>query len=389
MLPTESAPRLLFVDNHLEDFLKNRMALARRLQRTGFEVHAALPDSPGIENIAVQGIPVHTFYLRRTSDQPLDEVRSLVSLLALYRHLAPAVVHHISLKPVLYGGIAARFTRVPAVVNTLTGLGHLFVTHTNKATLLRFFVATGLRFCFRHSNNRVILQNAEDQRYLLEKCGLKVDRTAIIKGSGVNLSLFTPRPEVEGVPVVLMASRLLWSKGVGEFVAAAKTLRALGIRARFVLVGEPDYGHPSAVPITTLEIWRDAGHVEWLGWRNDIPALLAESHIVCLPSTYGEGIPLILIEAAASGRPIVATDIAGCREVVHHGINGLLVPIGDRKALVEALARLIKNPVLRKAMGKYGRDMAESYSSIDHVVDANVAVYRSMQVHLAGIPSFP
>ena len=289
-------------------------------------------------------------------------------------------MHHIGLKPTLYGGLAARIASVPAAVNTLTGLGYLFTTPTVKMRVLRPIVAGGLRFSFSHQNHRVILQNLDDRDCLLARGIVLGDRAVLIKGSGVNLSLFTPEPEPDAPPVVLMASRLLWEKGVGEFVAAARALRARGIRARFVLLGEPDHGHPSAVPLRTLEHWRDAGDVEWLGWRHDMPALMAQSHIVCLPSYYGEGIPRILLEAAASGRPIVTTDSPGCREVVRHGQNGLLVPVRDVEALVGAIAQLIENAPLRAAMGTRGREIAVTEFSLDQVIDANIAVYRSLLV---------
>jgi hypothetical protein len=203
----EAAPRLLFVDNHLEDFLRNRIELAHRMKRAGFEVHAAVPNTLGVGKIAREGICVHTFYLQRTSDQLFDELRCLASLFALYKRVAPTLVHHISLKPILYGGIAARLAGVPAVISTLTGLGHLFATHTKKTYFLQRIVASGLRFAFGYSNHRVIVQNADDHKYLFAKCGMNVDRLALIKGSGINLSLYVPRPEVNGVPVVLMAAR--------------------------------------------------------------------------------------------------------------------------------------------------------------------------------------
>src|SRR5262249_12301663 len=173
-----------------------------------------------------------------------------------------------------------------------------------------------------------------------------------------------------GRPVVLMASRLLWSKGVGEFVTAARVLRNRGIRARFVLVGEPDSGHPSAVPVRTLAHWREARYVEWPGWQLDMPALIAQSHIVCLPSYYGEGVPRILLEAAASGRPIIGTDTPGCREIVRHGHNGLLVPAGDGEALAGAIAQLIENAPLRADMGNRGREIAGIEFSVERVIDA-------------------
>jgi glycosyltransferase involved in cell wall biosynthesis len=383
MQPIDAVPRVLFVDNQVSDFLQYRMALAHTLRGAGFDVHVAVPREPGLEDISRQGVTVHIFFLRRKSTRLLDELRCCMSLLRLYRRLQPTLVHHICLKPTLYGGIAARITGVPAVVNLLTGLGHLFTTHTAKNRLLWWIVTRGFKFSFRHPNHRVILQNPYDRDCLLGSGILPGDPTVLIKGSGVDLSLFTPEPEPDGPPVVLMASRLLWEKGVGEFVAAARALRDRGVRARFLLLGEPDHGHPSAIPVSTLKRWHHAGDVEWLGWRYDMPALLAQSHIVCLPSFYAEGIPRILVEAAASGRPTITADSPGCRDVVRHGQNGLLVPVRDSEALITALVHLLENAPVRTAMGSRGREIAAIEFSLEQVIDANLSVYRSL---LASIP---
>ena len=378
MPPIHGIPRFLFVENHFSDFLKDRVALACKLREAGFEVHLAVPQEPGLDAISPQGIVVHVFYLRRKSAKPLDELCCTTSLLRLYRRVRPTLVHHIGLKPTLYGSIAARITRVPAVVNTLTGLGCLFTSHTVKMGLLRSIVAGVLRFSFGHQNQYVIFQNPADRDSLLARCNLPRDRAVLIRGAGVNLSLFTPQPEPDGPPIVLMVSRLLWAKGVAEFVAAARALGARAIQARFVLAGEPDDGHPDAVPESMLKHWRDAGDVELVGWRHDVPAVIAQSHIVCLPTSYGEGVPRILLEAAASGRPIVATDIPGCREIVRHGQNGLLVPVGDGEALVGAIEQLIENASRRVAMGTRGRAIAVAEFSLEQVIDENLALYRSV-----------
>ena len=372
------APRLLFVDNQVNDFLQYRMGLARALREAGFDVHVAVPREHGMEDISRQGITVHTIYLRRLSTRPLDELCALVSLIRLYRRLRPTLVHHLCLKLALYGGIAARICGVPAAVNTFMGLGVLSSRCSVKVCVLRSIIVRGLRVCFSQENHRIIAQNPDDRDWLIARGIVAGDRAVLIRGSGVDLLLFTPQPEPDGPPVILMASRMLWDKGVGEFVAAARALRARGSRARFVLCGEPDHGHPSAIPLPMLEHWRDAGDVEWLGWRNDIPALMIQSHIICLPSYYGEGVPRILLEAAASGRPIVTTNSPGCREVVRHGQNGLLIPVRDVEALIGAIAQLIENAPLRAAMGTRGREIAVSEFSLEQVIDANLAVYRSL-----------
>jgi len=383
MPPIDARPRILFVDNQVNDFLQHRMVLAHTLREAGFDVHVAVPREPGLEDISRQGFPVHTIYLRRLSTQALDELCALISLIAVYRRLRPTLVHHIGLKPTLYGSVAARITGVPAAVNTLSGLGHLFTACTTKTRILRSIVAAGLRFSFWHQNHRVIFQNPDNRDCLITSGIVPEESAVLIRGSGVNLSLFTPEPEPDGPPVVLMASRLLWEKGVGEFVAAARALRANGVGARFVLLGEPDHGHPSAVPLATIEQWRKAGDVEWLGWRHDMPAVMAHSHVVCLPSSYGEGVPRVLLEAAASGRPIVTTDSPGCREVVRHNQNGLLVPVHDGEALERAITQMIENAPLRAAMGARGREIAVNEFSLEQVTNANLAVYRSLLARLS------
>jgi glycosyltransferase involved in cell wall biosynthesis len=371
-------PRLLLVDHHAREFLQHRLSVARALLDAGFDVHVAVPRERGLDDVSRQGIPVYGFYLRRKSVRPWDEVRCLFSLLRLYLRLRPALVHHCGLKPTLYGGIAARFVGVPAAASTLTGLGYLFATRNARTRVLRSIVEAGLRFAFRHRNHRVIFQNPDDRNRLVASGTALGDCSVLIRGSGVDLSQFTRLPEPGGTPVILMASRLLWEKGVGEFVRAAQAIRARRIHARFVLVGEPDRGHPSAVPLSTLERWHEAGDIEWLGWRDDISALIAQSHIVCLPSCYGEGLPRILIEAAASGRPIVCFDSVGCREVVRHGQNGLLVSLGDCEALVDAIVRLIQDAPLRAAMGARGREIAAMEFPLGKTIDAYFAVHGSL-----------
>lgn len=369
--------RFLLVDHEVKDCLQSRIDLVRHMWDQGFEVHVAVPLENGLEEITRESIPVHIIFLRRKSCWFWDELRCWFSLYRLYRKLRPTLVHHIGLKIILYGGIAAWIAGVPSVVGTFTGLGYLFTTDTAKTHFLRSLVLAGLRYCCRQENQHFIFQNPDDRDQMVASCNISEDRAKIIMGSGVNLSTFMPKPEPAEPPVVMMASRLLWSKGVGEFVSAARRLRAQKVPARFVLVGEPDYGHPCAVPISLLKQWNDSGNVEWLGWRENIADLIERSHIVCLPSHYGEGVPRILIEAAASGRAIITTNSPGCREIVCDGESGILVPPGDEDALLKAIALLVKNARLRSTFGARGREIAETKFSAHQVHNAYLIVYRS------------
>jgi glycosyltransferase involved in cell wall biosynthesis len=365
-----------FVDHEVKDFLRYRMEVARRMLDAGFEVQVALPNEPGIEEVS-RVMPVHIFHLKRTSTQPLNELRCALSLLRIYRQVKPALVFHIGLKPSLHGGIAARLVGLN-MIHLLTGLGHLFTSNTTKSRILLMLVMQGLRYAFASPKCYAIFQNPDDLQRMLTSSVVNRDRAVLIKGSGVDLTLFSPKPESEGPPVILLASRLLWVKGIGEFVAAAKVIREQGMQTRFVLLGEPALEHPSTVPLTQLKQWHDAGVVEYLGWQDDMPELISQSHIVCLPTFYGEGVPRILIEAAASGRAVVATDVPGCKEIVRDGQNGFLIPVGDVEALVNRLQRLITNASLRSKMGRVGRELAVAEFSLDTVVDATMAVCTSV-----------
>ena len=370
--------RLLYVVNDARFFLSHRLTLALAAAQTGYQIHVATPDSPAVERIRKFGFVFHPVLVSRRGMHPIRELSSLCSLYRLYRSLQPDLVHHVTIKPVLYGGIAARLAGVPAVVSAVTGLGHVFVAKGHKAAFLRFFVKLAYRFALGHPNSKVILQNPDDRLSFTAAKLVTAESAVLIKGAGVDTREFVPAPEAEKSLVVLLAARMLWSKGVSEFVHAARQLRAEGLHARFVLVGTPDEGNPLAVPSERLREWDRSGVVEWWGYRNDMPAVFAQAHVVCLPTTYGEGVPKVLIEAAACARAIVATDVPGCREIVLDGETGLLVPPQNVSALAEGIRTLLENPERRRTMGQRGREIVEREFAIEKVVRETLAVYRTL-----------
>lgn len=367
----------MFVVNDAPFFLSHRLPLALAAHDLGYEVHVATPDSPLTGIIQKHGLRFHAIPLHRSSTRLWKELRSLQALLSLYGDLKPDLVHHVTIKPVLYGGLAARLANVPAVVYAVPGLGHVFLETGFKAKILRSVVKRVYRFVFGHRRAKVIFQNPDDQALLEHAQLVKPENSILIRGSGVDMNVFSPRPEAAGVPAVILAARMLWAKGVGEFVDAARLLREQKVEARFILAGDSDPANPSAVPVWQLEQWHDSGVVEWWGACDDMPRAFAEAHIVCLPS-YREGLPKVLIEAAACGRPIVATDVPGCREVVRHEENGLLVPVRNSVALAAALRRLILSPVLRQFLGEHGRTIAVAEFGLDKVVERTLAVYKEL-----------
>jgi lipopolysaccharide/colanic/teichoic acid biosynthesis glycosyltransferase len=369
--------RLLFVDNSLDSFYAYRMPLAKAAMRAGFDVHVAAPPGRREATILAEGLTVHALPMTRSGMNLYQEASCVRHLYRLYRSVKPDLIHHLRLKPVLYGGIAAYAARVPAEVSMPTGLGHVFTAQTTKAQLMRKVTLWGCKIAFRHQNVRVIFQNPDDMEIFLHAKTLGKDRCALIRGSGVDISDFVVTPEPQGQPVVVLAARMLRDKGIAEFVEAARILRQRGSRARFVLVGDTDPGNPTAISAAELKAWQEHGLIEWWGFREDMRPIFAQANIVCLPS-YREGVPKVLIEAAAAGRAIVATDVPGCREIVRHGQNGLLVPVKNVSALADSLSFLIDNSHLRSRMGRKGRHLAVADFSMDRVITETIEIYRNV-----------
>jgi glycosyltransferase involved in cell wall biosynthesis len=370
-------PRLLYFVNIPRFFYTHRLPLALAAQAAGYDVHITTSsyDTENVERIQATGLPYHPLAMSQHGTNPLNEVKALQSVISLYRKLKPDIVHQVSIKPVLYGGLAARWVGIPAMVSAMSGLGYVFVGSGTKPRLIRPVIRPLLKTALGHPNSRMIFQNPDDQALFIRLGLIDASRTILIRGSGVDTSVFVPQPEPDDTPIVLFAGRLMWPKGLGEFVEAARRLKG---KARFVVVGYPEPTSPDSVPLGELETWQRDGLIEWWGKRDDMPQVYAQSHIVCLPSTYGEGVPKVLIEAAACGRPIVTTDTPGCREIARAGKNALLVPASDVKALTSALDRLIQDGELRRSLGAKGRQIAESEFSLTLVNAATLGVYAAL-----------
>lgn len=370
---------LLFVVNIPEFFLSHRLPLAMAARDAGYRVHVATGPGSGsaCDQVAALGFTHHLLPLSRSGRNPLAELRSLWALYRLMCKVRPDIVHLVTIKPVLYGGMMARLSGVPAVVAAVSGLGTVFVAQAGIRPHLRLGVEWLYRFALGHSNIRVVLQNPDDRAALIDMRAVRDEQAALIRGSGVSLASCPMRPEPEGVPVVTFAARLLKDKGVREFVEAARVLRERGVVARFWLAGSLDPGNLTSISEDVLSHWSKEGVVEVLGHQTDIPGLFANSNIIVLPS-YREGLPKALVEAAACGRAVVTTDVPGCRDAIDPETTGLLVPVRDPSGLADAIQFLIENPERRKLMGASGRALAEREFAIEMVVDAHLAIYREL-----------
>lgn len=366
---------LLFVVNNPDFFLSHRVALARAAQAAGYTVHVATMPGDSVLAIEALGMRHHKLPMTRSGANPLQELRTLVALYRVMRAVRPDVAHLVTIKPVLYGGIAARLARVPGMVAAISGLGFIFVRPGKRAALVRRIVAMLYRLALGHPNSRVIFQNASDRNTLESLGAVRRNQVVMIRGAGVDLSLFEDTPEPVAPPVVVtLAARLLFDKGVQEFVDAARLLRAQGVPVRMQLVGSPDPGNPASVQAETVQAWEQEGAVVCLGERQDVPALYAQSHIVTLPS-YREGLPKSLLEAAAAGRAVVTTDVPGCRDAIERGQTGILVPVKDAQALADAIATLATNAALRQQYGQAGRALALVAFDLKEVARKHVALY--------------
>lgn len=357
-----------------------RLGLAQALRERGDEVVLVSPDGSYVSRLKELGFRWVCFSLARRGLNPFIEISTIIRLFNLYLQEKPDLVHHFTVKCVLYGSLVGRLLGFRQVVNSVTGLGYVFMEDRGARRWIRNIIVLFYRLVLKHT--WVIFQNPDDRSIFLENRLVDPGRVALIQGSGVDDRRFVPGPEPEGIPVVILPARLLWDKGVGEFVEAAQRVQLDGLRARFVLVGGSDPENPAAVPVAQVRDWEKKGMIEWWGWHDDMDVIYSQAHIVCLPS-YREGLPKSLIEAAACGLPIVACDVPGCREIVRTGENGFLVPARDVAALVASLKQLIRDSEMRRAMGICGRIIVEKNFSMDLIISQTLNMYHSV----AGIES--
>lgn len=376
--------RLMFIINVPAFFLSHRLPIAVLAKRNGWQVDlitgqstSAKMEADSAHSLEQAGIAHYTAPFKATGTNPVTEAFGLLHVLRYVKKIKPDVIHTASPKGNLYGGIAARICGVPKLVIAVSGQGYLF---TGNAGLLKrsigFFYNALIKWVYRHPDCTVIVQNKDDFAALLNVGMVKQEQLVLIPGSGVELAQYADLLPEQAENIVLLPARMLRDKGVLEFVAAARELKASHPDWRFVLAGAADYANPSAISVEQIKAWVAEGIVEWWDYQADMPSVYRKAAIVCLPS-YREGMPKCLLEAAAAGKPVLTTDVIGCREAIVPGETGLLVPVQDAEALADALAVLINNPQLRKTYGDNARILAAQRFSIDAVVDRVLKIYSS------------
>ncbi|MBF0247296.1 MAG: glycosyltransferase family 4 protein [Alphaproteobacteria bacterium] len=370
-------PKMLITVTEDWAFCSHRIPTAMAARDAGYDVAvvARMGDSRvRIETLGFRAIP---WAIKRESMSPLSELAALRDLIRIYRRERPDAVYHVAIKSILYGTLAARLARVKRVYNLFSGMGVVFISDRPKFRLIRALATPVLRWAMRPNTVRLQVQNADD-RAMLNGLGIGApDRTDLMPGSGLDLENYpeTPEPAAER-PLAVAVSRMLWDKGIGELAEAARRLKDRNAPIRVVLVGAPDPANPASIPEATLKAWTDEGVLEWWGRRDDVPDILKQSHIAVLPS-YREGMPRSLLEAASVGRPLVAFDAPGCRDLVRDGENGLLVPFRDAAALADALETLAKDGDMRRRLGARARRDVETTYGAAAIRARLVEIFRS------------
>jgi glycosyltransferase involved in cell wall biosynthesis len=352
--------------------------VARGLRDAGAEVVLICPPGQYVDRWQAMGFGYHPWAVERRGLNPVREITALAALTRAYREEELSAVHHFTVKPIVHGTIAAKLAGVPFVVNTLSGLGYLF-SDSPRAKLARVGTHPLLRYALVGSRAHLVLQNTADVSRLREFGLLAESRTTLICGTGVDLERHRPRDsaDLSKPPTVLMAARLLRSKGVEDFVRCAEAIHGEGIQARFVVAGVPDEGNPDTVRPAEIENWRRTTQVEFIGHTHDLASVLRSSDVAVLPTRYPEGVPTFLLEAAATGVPAVATDLAGCRIAVHHGATGFLYPPDSPEKLTGHVRRLLQDRPLAARLGMQARALAEQEFDESTIVAAYLEVYRS------------
>ena len=375
--------RLLYVANEDFAFLLNRLPMARAARDAGFEVHVATRVDKGAEAIEAEGFVLHPIPFRRGGLSPFAAIPTIWALRRIERAIKPQIVHHSGLQCCVYGAVAALGLGIP-LVNAITGLGYIFTSVNWRTRLLKQSIAWILPWLLNQPRSTVLVQNPDDRAALID---LRIDqkRMVLIPGSGVDTDRLQPLPEPTGPITFGFAGRLLTDKGIGALVAAQAILRERGYNFNLVIAGNPDPANPASVPLEEVEEWSHRPGITWLGHVSDIVSLWRACHFAVLPS-HREGLPVSLLEAAACGRPMIATDVPGCREVVLKGETGLLVPVQDPAALALAIEKLAASPELRERYGNAARQLVVDKLSAKLIGSAIVKLYEDLMLEHSGRP---
>ena len=356
-------------------FVSHRLPMARAARSAGYEVHVATRVVECAHQIENEGFALHPIAWQRGSINPLQMMAAAIAVRGLYRKLQPDIVHHVAFAPAIIGSLAALGLPM-AKLNALAGLGFVFTSKTAKAELLRLLAHRLLGFLLQRPGTMVLVQNPDDGA-MVERLGVAKDRIALIPGSGVDIELLTPLTEPDGPFTVAFVGRLLYDKGVEALVRAHEILNKRGLRVRALLAGVPDPSNPASIPEPTLAHWRQRENLVLIGHVEDVRTVWAKAHVAILPSRR-EGLPKSLLEAAACGRPLIASDVPGCREIARHGVNALLVPPDDPEALAHAIATLMNDPDIRIRFGRASRQIVVADFSSARIADEIVALYARL-----------
>ena len=370
--------RLIFVVSEDWYFLSHRLPLAKVALQSGYEVGLISRFSTKRDIIESAGIKVIDWKISRRSSNPLQEIFTLCDLWRGIRSFRPDIVHAVALKPVIYSAIVCLLSGIRARVSALGGLGFVFSSSKKTANFLRPFILFLFKFALSGKKSFLILQNPDDAEILTTAGVISESHIRMIRGAGVDTQSFFPAQNIPDKPLVILPARMLWAKGIGEFVNVARRVRIQRPDARFVLVGAPDDENLESVSVEQLENWVRDGVVEWWGRCENMPDVYRQATIACLPTSYGEGLPKALLEAASCEIPIVTYDVPGCREVVEDGINGFLVPLKNEERLFAALMKLIEDPDLCKRMGAAGRKMVLDHFSQEQVAEETMRVWDEL-----------
>ena len=373
--------KLLYLVSEDWYFVSHRLPMARSAQRAGYEVHVATRIGDCADQIKREGFVLHPIHWRRGSLNPIRLLAAIVETRRLYRQVRPDLVHHVALVPAVIGSLAALGLPI-ARLNALAGLGFTFTSDRATARAARPLASLILGWLLRRAHTTVLVQNPDDYA-VVSDLGVSRERIALIPGSGVDIDVLAPMPEPAGPFTVGFVGRLLDDKGVGTLVRAHELLVKRGVTIHTLLAGEPDPSNPASIPDRVLDSWRLISNLRLLGHIEDIRSVWAQAHVAILPSRR-EGLPKSLLEAAACGRPLIATDVPGCREIARNGVNAILIPTDNAEALAHAVETLSKDRNLRLRLGRAGRDIVTREYSSTLIGSEIVALYSRL---LGSFPS--